>query len=125
MLVHIKFVSSVAAGVINTVVFRRMTKSWLVDTVFLQMESTYHDLEDLLKEKLYHPCQILKILKEESASIWKDKAVANQFEKYLDTEPALHFRHQCIHSPFGTGLVKKAGRVDIQKLINSFSAFLK
>ena len=117
--------SAVAAGVINFVVFRRMTKSWLVDIAFPQMEATYRALEDLLNVKLYDPSPILKILSEESAGTWKEKAIANQLEKYLDLEPALNFRHQNIHSPFGAGLVTNAGRVDIQKLTTSFSAYLE
>ena len=117
--------SSVAAGVINPVVFRRMTKSWMVDRVFEQMESTYGALEERLNEKLYDRCPILKILSEGSAPVWKEKMAANQLEPYLEAEPALEFRHPDIHSPFGVGIVTKAGRVDIQKLIILFGAWLE
>lgn len=117
--------SSVAAGMINPVVFRRMTKSWLVDTVFQQMETTYHELGELLNVKLYHPCHLLKILGEASAAAWKQKVKANQLEFYLDPEPALDFSPKNIHSPFGAGHVTKAGRVELHQLIISFSEFLE
>ncbi|HEY3371679.1 MAG TPA: FAD-dependent oxidoreductase [Prolixibacteraceae bacterium] len=116
--------SSVAAGIINPVVFRRMTKSWLVDTVFAQMESTYHEMEDLLSEKLYDPCQLLKILHEESAQRWNEKVHTNQLENYLEVSPDLNFRHRGIHSPFGAGHVVKAGRVDIHQLVSLFGGLL-
>ena len=54
--------SDVAAGLINPIVFRRMTKSWLVDDAFPQMETTYRKLEELLKEQFYFPGQMLKVI---------------------------------------------------------------
>ena len=102
-----------------------MTKSWLVDAAFPRMETTYREMEGLLNENLYHPCPILKILDEGSAPIWKKKVGANQLEEYVEAEPTLTIRHKNIHSPFGIGRVTKAGRVDIQKLITSFSVFLE
>ena len=36
--------SEVAAGLINPVIFRRMTKSWLVDDAIQQMEFTYRQM---------------------------------------------------------------------------------
>jgi len=60
--------SDVAAGLINPAVFRRMTKSWMLDHAFPQMETTYLQLEDLLNQKLYFPNQIYRILSEEEAS---------------------------------------------------------
>ena len=117
--------SSVAAGIINPVVFRRMTKSWRIDGAFPQMVSTYDQLEDLLNKRLYYPCQILKILNAESALIWKEKASSNQLEEYIDPEPDLTFRQRNILAPYGIGRVTNAGRLDIQKLICSYHRFLE
>lgn len=49
----------------------------------------------------------------------------NQLEHYLEAELALQFRHPNIHSPFGAGIVNKAGRVEMQKLIILFGAWLE
>ena len=65
--------SEVAAGLINPVVFRRMTKSWMLDDAFPILESTYRQLEDLLQEKLYYPGQMIKVLGEGGAAFWKEK----------------------------------------------------
>ncbi|HZL10241.1 MAG TPA: FAD-binding oxidoreductase [Prolixibacteraceae bacterium] len=117
--------SDVAAGIINPVVFRRMTKSWLVDDVFPQMEITYRQLENLLQEQFYFPNQIHRILSEDTAVFWKEKAFANRMEEYIEANPDVRFRHEMINSPFGIGRVLKAGRLDIQKLISTFSEFLQ
>lgn len=116
--------SDVAAGLINPVVFRRMTKSWLVDDAFSQMETTYQLLEELLNEQLYFPCRMLKILSEEGIGFWKEKIFANQLEAYLGIEPNQNFRNPGISNTFSYSCVNKSGRLDIQKLILAFSGFL-
>jgi len=116
--------SEVAAGLINPVIFRRMTKSWHVDDAFPQMETTYRQLEGLLKEKLYYPGRMVKVLNEGETGFWKEKAFANHLQSYLNAEPDLNFKNKAINHSFSFGCVNKAGRLDIQKLISSFSEFL-
>ena len=116
--------SDVAAGLINPVVFRRMTKSWLVDDAYPQMEATYRKLEELLQEKLYFPSRMMKILSEYEVDFWKEKVFANQLEAYLDAEPNQNFRNPGLSSSFSFGCVNKSGRLDTQKLILAFSGFL-
>jgi glycine/D-amino acid oxidase-like deaminating enzyme len=101
-----------------------MTKSWLVDDAFPQMESTYRKLEELLHEQLYFPCRMLKILSEGGLDFWKEKVFANQLEAYLEVHPDLNFKNTGILSSFSYGCVNKSGRLDIQKLIFAFSGFL-
>ena len=113
--------SDVAAGIINPVVFRRMTKSWLVDDAFPQMESTYRELEEIIHEQLYYPGQMLKILGEDGFIFWKEKVLANQLETYLDIEPIQRFQNSGISNAFSFGCVNKSGRLDIQKLISTLS----
>ncbi len=117
--------SLVAAGLINPVVFRRMTKSWLVDDAFPCMETTYRQLEDLLNVKLYFPGRMMRILHEDGVVFWKEKAFANKLEFYLDTEPDINFTNLHISNTFSFGCVNKSGRLDIQKLIYSFSELLE
>ncbi|WP_318348728.1 NAD(P)/FAD-dependent oxidoreductase [Aquipluma nitroreducens] len=116
--------SDVAAGIINPVVFRRMTKSWLVDDAFPQMESTYRELEEILHEQLYYPGQMLKILGEDEFIFWKEKAFANHLENYLEAVPVLNLKDQELLNAFSFGCVNKSGRLDIQKLISTFSGLL-
>jgi len=117
--------SDSAAGLINPIVFRRMTKSWMVDDAFHQMEKTYRQLEVLLHQELYFPNHIYKILEEEEVLLWKTKAFENGLGDYLELEPQIYQQNTDIANPFGIGRVTKAGRVDIQLLISSFTAFLR
>lgn len=117
--------SSVAAGLINPVVFRRMTKSWCADQAYPFVGLTYTALEDLLSEKFYYPGQILKILNEQTARTWQEKVRENGLENFVESKPDLSFRLKHIRSPFGVGRVLHAGRLDIHKLAVSFSRYLE
>ena len=116
--------SDVAAGLINPVVFRRMTKTALLDAAFPQMESTYQQLEDLLDEKFYFPGQILKLLNEEGDLLWRNKVFANQLTDYISPNPIQPDQFEVLKSTYSIGLINKSGRIDLQNLIRSFRKFL-
>lgn len=116
--------SNVAAGLINPFGFKRMNKSWLADDVFLQMELTYRQLENLLGESFYFPASIHRILKENEANFWNEKRTGNHLEDFIGQAPEQNFSHPQLISPFGTGEVKKAGRLELKKLIYTFSGYL-
>lgn len=117
--------SDVAAGLINPVVFRRMTKSWLVDDAFPLMEDTYRQLELLLDRQLYFPAQMIKFLSEDAALLWKNKSFANQLLAYLVPDPVLKERSTAPESISSVGLITKSGRFDIQNFIYSFRTRLE
>ena len=117
--------SAVAAGLINPVVFRRMTKSWLIDETFPQMETTYRQLEDLLQASLYFPAKILKTLNEQELIFWKEKAFANKLTNYITAEPLQFHRNKYLENASSFGLVNSSGRLDIHKFVSSFSIFLE
>lgn len=75
--------SLVAAGMINPLVFKRLTKSWLADELLPVMESRYKYLESLLGERFYFPMDILKPLSKQELETWKAKKTLPDFEKYI------------------------------------------
>ena len=46
--------SLVAAGMINPLVYKRLTKSWLADELLPEMETKYRELEGILGESFYY-----------------------------------------------------------------------
>ncbi|WP_372774145.1 NAD(P)/FAD-dependent oxidoreductase [Mangrovibacterium sp.] len=115
--------SVVAAGLINPVVFRRLTKSWLVDELFPQLEETYRELELLLGREIFHPLKIRKVFGLGEADFWKKKAVANGLSSYLNAEPDFSHYGQ-LRMEYGSGWVEKAGRVDLKSLLDGFREYL-
>lgn len=117
--------SDVAAGLINPVVFRRMTKSWLVDETFPQMETTYRQLEELLQTPLYFPARMLKILDEQELVFWKERVFANELTSYVGANSVQLPLHKHLRHTSSAGSVNTSGRLEIQNLISSFSDFIE
>ncbi|RKD86451.1 NAD(P)/FAD-dependent oxidoreductase [Mangrovibacterium diazotrophicum] len=115
--------SAVAAGLINPVVFRRLTKSWLIDDLFPKLEETYAELEALLVTKIYYPTKIRKVFGSGEADFWQKKSAENGLSSYLRITPddSPYNRLKLEH---GSGWVEKAGRVDLQSLLNGFREYL-
>lgn len=116
--------SDVAAGLINPVVFRRMTKTALLDLAFPQMEVTYLKMEELLHEKFYFPGRILKLLNEEGDLLWKNKVFASQLTDYISPIPVPPDQIEVSKNTYSIGLINKSGRIDLQNLIHSFRKLL-
>jgi glycine/D-amino acid oxidase-like deaminating enzyme len=116
--------SAVAAGLINPVVFRRLTKSWFIDELYPQLEQTYGELERLLGRPFYYPTKIRKVLGRGEGDFWKKKVVENDLANYLMPEPD-DANYSGLNLEHGSGWVEKAGRVDLEALLNGYHAYLE
>jgi len=75
--------SSVAAGIWNPVVFKRLTKSWMADEVLPVMLSFYEDCAHRLQTGLFTQRAIIKPFSEANeATFWQRKAQSDN--QYLD-----------------------------------------
>ena len=105
--------SIVAAGMINPIVFRRMTKSWRVDEFMPKARQFYAMLEQECNATFFHDITIRRLFSSaQEREFWLDKQVHPAFTDYLsivqnadDTYP--HAMHA-----FGSGKVKQSAYVD-------------
>lgn len=75
--------SMVAAGMVNPLVFKRLTKSWLVDDLLPVMLETFANLENLLGATFYFKKDILKPLSEQEKELWLERKQNPEFSKYI------------------------------------------
>lgn len=115
--------SDVAAGVINPVVFRRMTKSWLIDELYPHLLQTYAELEDLLKVKLFYPLPIKKVMGKGEGDFWQKKYKENKLETYIDSNSE-QVKNPYINAEYGIGTVHASGRVDLKFLVEKMKDHL-
>jgi len=115
--------SEVAAGLVNPVVFKRMTKSWRVDELYPQMLETYGGLESMLGAKIYFPLRIRKVFAAGEQALWERRYFENDLENYITLRPD-HAEHPLLEMPYGSGWVEKGGRTDLKKLLVLFKAWL-
>ena len=112
--------SMVAAGMINPLVFKRLTKSWMVDELLPFMQSRYGQLETVLNDSFYFQKQILKPLSEQETGLWKSKKA--KFDSYigdiLDSSPI-----EGISPAYAFGLVDGAGYLNLKHFLKKAEAF--
>jgi len=90
--------SLVAAGMVNPLVFKRMTKSWMVEDLLPVMRKSYSLLEKVLDTKFYFEKDILKPLSGQERELWMERKEDPEFAPYI---------------------VSIQDRTDIQSLVNA------
>lgn len=75
--------SLVAAGMINPLVFKRLTKSWMADQLLPFMNERYRELEKLLNSSFYFQKKMLKPLSEQEKTLWLKKQGMPDFSIYI------------------------------------------
>uniref|UniRef100_UPI003217119B NAD(P)/FAD-dependent oxidoreductase n=1 Tax=uncultured Draconibacterium sp. TaxID=1573823 RepID=UPI003217119B len=75
--------SLVVAGMINPLVFKRLTKSWMVDTLLPVMTEKYRMLEKTLNKSFLYRKEILKPLSEQEKELWGERKKQPGFSNYI------------------------------------------
>ena len=104
--------SLVAAGMINPLVFKRLTKSWMVDDLLPVLEERYQTLETELKQRFYFRKQILKPLSEQEMLLWQSKMILPEFQKYIHKVSVGKVSKNMVDA-FGYGIVDGSGYLDL------------
>ncbi len=116
--------SEVAAGMINPLVFKRLTKSWLVDDLLPVAKKTYHNLENLLNERFYFEKKILKPLSAQEKELWLERKQNPEFSSYIfsvdDYSPVKN-----VIPAAGFGQVHSSGYVALSSFLNLADNFFR
>jgi glycine oxidase len=108
--------SVVAAGMINPLVYKRLTKSWMADELLPEMDRKYRQLETTLGHRFYFAKKILKPLSEQETELWRKKSKLPGFDHYIDNivnrSPVKH-----IATAPAYGIVQGAGYVNLSEFL--------
>ncbi|MBK7127831.1 MAG: FAD-binding oxidoreductase [Crocinitomicaceae bacterium] len=117
------FGTRVAAGLINPIVFKRLTKTWNVDSTLPAAIQFYHEIEYLSgnsllsKKNIIHPFSSI-----EEQNNWGMKMQEKAFENYIDfTEKNII---KGIALPYSAGLVKTPGNLNTANFLSSVKSIL-
>lgn len=110
--------STVAGGILNPLVFRRMTLSWRLDELLPFAYNYYHELEALFG------CELLKFVpirrlfaSEQERGYWEKKQSQEAFQAYMHIQTEFDKNFPSSLNTFGTGVVKQSGFVEAAKYI--------
>jgi len=113
--------SKVAPGLYNPVVFKRLTKSWLIDDLLPVAEQFYAAIENDIGETIHFKKEIIKLFSEEhEKKFWIKKSAEKELVNYLSATIDEAFEQDKVHCVSGAGFVKQAGYVDIKKLLRLY-----
>jgi glycine oxidase len=118
--------SKIAAGIYNPVVFKRLTKSWMLDELFPVMLDFYKNLEKKWNCKLITERHIIKLFSEQQEiDLWKKKA-NGELNSYLDESIYNSTSYESINTnELGYSKVIRSGNLDVSGFLEHTRTFLK
>ena len=118
--------SRVAAGLCNPVVFKRLTKSWLVDEVLENAKSFYRQQEKLLGEQFYFDIPIYKLfVDEKEANFWRQKSNEPLLFDWINHKIEHPFNPTYLDHKFGAAKTLQSGYLQTAKWLSHFREYLK
>lgn len=105
--------SRIAAGLINPLVFRRMTKSWRVDEFIPYLKEFYNSVEAESGQSFFHDLTIRRMFSNQhERELWLDKQEREEFQNYMARTTSEDDNYDKVINNFGSGRVKNAAWVD-------------
>ncbi|MBD3637231.1 MAG: FAD-binding oxidoreductase [Crocinitomicaceae bacterium] len=115
--------SRVAAGMINPIVFKRLTKGWKVDILMPYAKGFYSKVEETLGVSLLSNKKIVRVFSSvEEQNNWASLEGDGRFDAYLN--PVDDLDHPHVNAPFGVGKVNSLGNLDINLYLDKSKEFL-
>lgn len=112
--------SSVAAGLINPLVFRRMTLSWRLAELMPFATQFYRELEQTLDVSFFHEITIRRLFaSDQEREFWLKKQELDDFQPYMEMLTYEDLNFPLPENTFGTGRVKQAYYVDTESFLTS------
>lgn len=122
---HPQTSSKVAAGLCNPVVFKRLTKSWLVESVLPIAVNFYRNQEQLLGNHFYQEMPIYKLfVHEKESSFWKQKSNEPELFDWISDKNEKPFDENFIAMPYGASKVLQSGFLRTKKWLETFQNHL-
>lgn len=105
--------SIVAAGQINPLVFRRMTKSWRVDEFLPYARDFYRSLEEETRTTFFHEITIRRMFSsEQEKGLWLEKQSKEAFSDYMHPVTAEDTAYKLAKNDFGSGRLRGSAYVN-------------
>ncbi|MGV3630091.1 MAG: NAD(P)/FAD-dependent oxidoreductase [Bacteroidota bacterium] len=118
--------SQVAAGIINPIVFRRVSLSWRVAELLPEAKNFYRRLEQQLGGSFLRPIPIRRAFAhEQELDLWLEKQSTPEFSPYLKELDEKDASYNTIKQRCGTGLVKDSWWVDTKALLSCWHQKLR
>lgn len=104
--------SRIAAGLFNPITGKKMTGTWLAETLFPYLHTFYEEAERVTQSHFFHPMPLYRpFLSIEEQNEWMGKSVDPAFAPFIEKIFLNHYVSG-VHDPFGGLLLKQCGFLD-------------
>jgi glycine/D-amino acid oxidase-like deaminating enzyme len=118
--------SRIAAGLINPLVFRRMTKSWRADEFIHYLKTFYRELQKATSQSFFHPMPVRRLFAtEQEHDLWLEKQRSPQFEQYMHPLSEEDYNYSEGKNPHGSGRVKETFCINVAAFFNATQLWIK
>ena len=118
--------SRVAAGIINPIVFRRMTKSWRIDRFLPFLKTFYKEIEENTSSSFLLNLSIRRLFaSKQEQLLWLEKESRADFSPYLEKITRQDLDYSRAKNPFGSGRIKEAFCIDVPVFFKSITKWIK
>lgn len=119
--------SKIAAGLCNPVVFKRLTKSWMIDQLMPTALNFYKNQEIVLHDQFYFPLPIYKLFvgEEEEKEFWRQKCNEPELMDWINHKVHFPFDKQFVDYQFGASNTLQSGYLQTTKWLDAFKTYLK
>ncbi|MBU2525651.1 MAG: FAD-binding oxidoreductase [Bacteroidetes bacterium] len=116
--------SKVAGGLYNPIVLKRFTPIWEAENQMAFAAHFYKKLEQKLQQKLDYKIDVVrKFANLQEIEKWKAVSKQDILKNYMYPVPVKN-NNENIRAIHGLGCVEKTGRVDTEKLVDSYKSYL-
>ena len=117
--------SKIAAGLCNPVVFKRLTKSWMIDEVLPVAKEFYRAQETLLGDDFYFDIPLYKLFVDESEqNFWKQKSNEPYLFDWIDDKTEFPFDNKKVNYVFGASKTLQSGYLKTASWLEKFQIYL-
>jgi glycine oxidase len=116
--------SRIAAGLFNPITGKKMTKTWLADTLFPYLHDYYQAVEARTAQRFFFPMPLYRpFLSIEEQNEWMAKSAEPAYGPYIDT---IYQRATIpgIHDPWGGLLLRQCGYLDTTAYIEAVRGWI-
>ena len=117
--------SIIAAGMINPLVFRRMTKSWRVDEFMPYLKTFYRELEEKTSTHFFNHVPIRRLhSSEQERGYWLKKQEREDFQAYMHRVTEDDTSYDGALNDFGSARLKETYFVDVHSFFPTIKQWI-
>jgi glycine/D-amino acid oxidase-like deaminating enzyme len=116
--------SEVAAGIVNPVTGKRLSKTWRAEELFDFLVPFYRQIEAALGRQFFREVPVYRLFSSnEEQNTWMGRMASPEFSRFIRDAGRLY--PDGLQQPFGGMEITEAGYVDIRLLLESFREWFR